>query len=200
MFNATKNAQCDFGVISWAIIFGGFRQKTGRPSGSFNLWRKVHAQFGANRFRSEFRAWNDDVDEVANLVFHASRSDLAPNVNVAGYSWGGAAALRFCRRLADRGIEVDRVVLSDPVYRHCYFAGNWRAFVPGSRIRVPENVRRVDWFRQRVDFPGGHDLVCDDPGYTLIAEPIELCRRHVWMDDAPEYHATFLRALQGEFE
>ena len=190
------NDETEFGILHWAIVFAGFQQSTGRPSGSFKLWQRVHAAAGGKMFRSEFRAWNDDVDELANLIFHASGDHLAPTINVAGYSWGGMTAANFCRRLAERGIEVDRVVLCDPVYRHRYWFGNWRALVPGSTIRIPPNVRRVDVFRQSVNLPAGHNVVADCPN-TYVAEAIELNRRHEWMDDAAIFHETFVGAVRG---
>lgn len=195
--NATD---ADVGILNWAIVFAGFQQSTGRPSGSFKLWQRAHAAGNWNhdvRFRSEFRAWNDDVEEIANLVFHATHSAFAPTINVAGYSWGGQTAANFCRRLADRGIEVDRVVLCDAVYRHRYWLGNWRAFVPGSEILIPENVRRVDWFRQSRNLPAGHQIVAESKN-TIIADPVELDRRHEWMDDAGDYHDAFISAVRGE--
>jgi hypothetical protein len=78
-------------------------------------------------------------------------------------------------------------VLCDPVYRHWYVLGDWRAFVPWIAIQIPCNVRRVDWLRQKTNWPRGHELVAECEGATDIADPILLECEHVHMAERMEF-------------
>jgi hypothetical protein len=109
------------------------------------------------------------------------------------------SAVLLARELAGCGINVRALVLSDPVYRHGYRLGQWRAMVPWSRIKVPTNVAEVWWFRQknpRFGFrsgswwhPSGHELLVETEE-TIVHGPWILEREHDSMDDAEEFHET----------
>jgi len=110
-----------------------------------------------------------------------------PSIKIYGYSWGGAAAIRLAGELHKRGLPVDNLVLSDPVYRHWYWAGNWRAFWPFSKLYVPVNVARVDVFSQRQNLPSGHEVVALDPEQTIVTNRGVLGVNHQYMDDHPRF-------------
>ena len=68
------------------------------------------------------------------------------------------------------------MLLSDAVYRHAYWLGNWRALVPWSVIEIPANVQRVTWFRQYSDRPQGHDLRAADHGISALRDELNAYR------------------------
>ena len=63
----------------------------------------------------------------------------------------------------------------------------WRSLIGRPVIRIPSNVRLVDWFWQRQNKPQGHQLVAESVR-TRIMIPRLLKRDHAYMDDASEFH------------
>lgn len=184
----------------WHIVISGFLQHDGQPHGCVALWNRLRTLSDCSTQQVERMAWNDDVAALAEFI-HRLRPDLAghdrqraPLVNLYGYSWGGMTAVKLARALQRHGIEVPTLVLSDAVYRHWYWLGNWRAFVPWRKIVVPSNVKRVVWFVQRENWPRGHRLVAANPRTTKIEPPIGLGLRHTDMDDAAAFHRAALEA------
>jgi len=161
------------------------------------LWRDLlqHASPGTV---VQFCQWNDDVDGLAELIWRdAQDADVAPAVCVYGYSWGGMTAMNFARQLRARGLEVRHMVLSDAVYRHWYWLGNWRAFVRTRPIIVPDNVLRVDWYRQTETILRGHDLWAEDPARTELSDAVYV--RHVphkLMDDCEAFRERCLQVAE----
>jgi hypothetical protein len=169
----------------WAYIIDGFLRHAGKRTRQIELWERLHTA-GSPDFRAELRTWNHHWDAEAEFVFRMSTDQ--PKICIFAYSWGaGWGAMQFCKRLEARGVEVANLVLCDPVYRHWYTLGNWRAFVPWIPILIPCNVRKVNWLRQKTNWPRGHQLKAACNGATEIAEPFVLDCEHMHMSERMEY-------------
>jgi len=169
------------------ILFSGFTQSEARPNGILRLWRRLHDLHAGPDTAVLYYTWDADTSALAEWIWRLSNGDdPPPRLYVYGYSWGGWAAVQFCRQLSLRSdrLAVRRLVLSDPVYRHKLWIGNWRALVGWPPIRVPRNVRAVWSCRQEQNRPRGHRLVADDPLGTSIPEPVLLSITHQYADDA----------------
>ena len=175
-------------IKNYHVVISGFLQTEGKPNGMIRLWRDLHrAQSGPDTLVL-LRTWNDAMDTLAEFIWRLAADDVS--VKIYGYSWGGAAAMRLAKGLQKRGIGVREMVLSDAVYRHGYWLGNWRALVPFSTLRVPANVECVRWLRQQGGFwkISGHTIVADCPRKTAVLNPILVTCSHTYMDDLPSFH------------
>jgi len=170
---------------NWLIVIGGFLQDRGKPTGMVRLWLELRKHASANTC-IELMNWRDDPREYADLVFGVTGETA--QVFLFGYSWGGMTATLLARELKKRGIGVRHMILSDPVFRHWWMLRRWTSFAPWSRIAIPSNVAHVTWFRQRNDWPRGHDLVAQDKCRTAILPATELDLAHVYMDDSLDFH------------
>lgn len=169
----------------WHIVISGFMQKSGSLNGMVSLWGDlIQLVAGRANARVELLRWDDNFSNLAELISRLAGDGEPPIVNVYGYSWGGMSAANFARELRRRGIAVNHMVLSDAVYRHWYWLGQWRAFVSLFSIRIPENVRQVTQFRQRESLPMGHRVKADNPSKTRVGKINWLPVDHCWMDDA----------------
>lgn len=178
----------------WYVILSGFLQRSGDLNGMVNIWRDLRTVVPAGA-GLERHSWNANVPDLAEFIKRLSVPK--PRIVLFGYSWGGMSCINLARELQRREINVERMVLSDAVYRHWFPLGNWRAFAPWRTIRVPSNVGRVTHFRQRADWPRGHKLVAVNPGKTKV-DPVQwLDAGHCWMDDAEEFRAACLEAVKG---
>lgn len=182
-------------IDRWHVCISGFRQHRGSPTGLEALWQRLRAAHHNGVAAVELCAWNDNWSALAEFIWRFRRDGQPPRIGIYAYSWGaGWGFIQLARQLRRRGLEVQHAVLSDPVYRHWYRAGNWRAFVPGIPIEVPANVRRVQYFVQRQNWPRGHRVIAADATQTAIWAPITLNADHEKMDDADEFHETSLVA------
>lgn len=173
-------------IQEWHVCISGFLQDEGRPTGISRAWRSLHNARTRPDARVELRSWNDDFKALAEFIWRFRDEYCDPTINLYGYSWGGAGAVRLAEELHRRGLRVDHMVLCDPVYRHPYWLGNWRAFWPWSTIVIPENVREVTWFRQSLSLPKGHDLMAQSPR-TILHQPVELSADHLHIDEEPAF-------------
>lgn len=192
---------CPLPITAWHLVIGGFRQHSERTNGMVRLWRRLN-QKSSPATRVEFHTWNDKWSRVAETIWNLQGDGTYPPViRIYAFSWGaGWGAMRLAKELGKRGLRVKWMVLSDPVYRASFFLSRCFALSSFARITVPGNVANVSWFRQRMNRPMGHDLV-RDPGAvefwkTRINEPVVLKRTHVYMDDAPEFHAECERVSE----
>lgn len=176
-------------IQEWHIVIQGFRQRSGTLNGIVRIWGDLIQLVGSRRdARVELLSWNDNVANLAELISQIAPFGVMPIVNIYGYSWGGMTAMNFARELRRGGVNVNDIVLSDAVYRHWYWLGQWRAFVSTWAIRVPDNVvGEVTQFRQRQSYPMGHTVKADNPERTKLHDAVWLTRDHCWMDDAPEF-------------
>lgn len=169
------------------IVISGFLQNEGKPNGMIRLWGDLYAGFARGDSLVMMKTWNDNMDSLAEFIWRMTDDD--PVIKVYGYSWGGAAAVKLAKALKKRGLYVVAMVLSDAVYRHSYWLGNWRAFIPFFKIVVPNNVKIVWWFRQKSKFGklSGHDIVADQGGIgfdkVIVTTPTWCNCSHTYMDD-----------------
>jgi len=195
-------------IDRWLIAISGFTERLGDPNGTLSLWGKLRSLAGPHASVQLLR-WCDDWSQIAEWIWRCRRDEAPPQIAVFAYSWGaGWGAMRLARELAERGLAIEQMVLSDPVYRGpgvLGYAFRWRSLI-GSHwpvlgalaptIRVPANVRRVTWFRQEVSIPSGHALLADDAAQTEI-EPARLAwRNHTKMDDLLAFHNASLAAAK----
>lgn len=191
-------------IKQWDIVISGWMQQRGADNGSDLLWGKLR------RFQSLTRElllyeWHDDMERLARrIVRHSDRNEV-PVIRVYAYSWGAGHAFprlaESLSRVADFGIDI--AVLADPVYRSRWLPWwlpiNALSLTRIPRITVPFNVARVEWLRQKISSPAGHDLVAEDESMTVISKPVTLNRPHIGFDSAGEYHSMAISAAERPF-
>ena len=163
-------------------VIPGFLQDLGTRTRLIDLWQSLHGQLCGVHCSVQLRPWNSDWNAEAEFI--SRLSDDRPRVVTIGYSWGaGWGVVQLAKQLAKRGLGIKRACLIDPVYRHQYALGNWRAFIPWVPITIPRNVQRVTWWRQRQSWPMGHNLRAKHTGRTIIEPPGLIQADHAHMDD-----------------
>lgn len=185
-------------VYYWHVVISGFLQREGQPTGMFRLWLDLKDGVGNNGGKTvvELRSWDDNWSDLAEKIWRARPGNVAPKIKIYAYSWGGASAMILARELRERGIGVDWIVLSDPVYRSRWWSGLWRSMVGNPRIRVPSNVQHVGRFYQRQNWPRGHRLLIESPMLTKVGVSGELELNHQYMDDAETFHCECQRVAR----
>lgn len=197
-------------LIKIHAVISGFTERENQWHGSATLVEKIIDNLGVSKdIRVLLFPWHANWRMIASRFwFIGEQNKKRVAVNIYGYSWGaGWGAVNLARELGWQGIDVHNMTLCDPVYRHRYWLGNWRAFSnhPIGRIltlgrdvpiRIPPNVHRVRWTRQMVNYPRGHNLVADDVR-TRIDNPTIVPVVHCRMDEHPEYHRLSLEAAQA---
>lgn len=187
----------------WHIVISGFQQRRGTLNGMVKIWNDlIDIVSHKPRARVELLLWGDDVSDMAEQIKQLSPELEMPIVNIYGYSWGGQSAVNLCRELRKRSIKVNRLILSDPVYRAARFLMffwifQWRAYWDAVTISIPDTVLRATAFYQRSNYPRGHLLVADNPGLTVIDEPIILSTDHCWMDRQDEFRDACRQAARN---
>lgn len=184
---------------TWLVGFAGFFQTRGTANGMIDLHGELRQKHVSPQTVVQFCHWDDNVDGLAEQIWRTARkADVAPAIYVYAYSWGGMTAMNFARQLRARdNLRVRHMVLSDAVYRHWYWAGNWRAFMPGIPIVVPDNVLRVDWYRQTTTRLRGHDLVAEDDVATNLSDPVYVRHTpHTRMDDCGLFRERCLQVAE----
>ncbi len=180
------------------IVISGFLQNEGKPNGMVRLWGDLYAEHACEETLVMMKTWNDSMDSLAEFIWRMAEEDAV--IKVYGYSWGGAAAMKLAKALKKRGLKVHAMVLSDAVYRHSYWLGNWRAFVRCFKIKVPTNTGPVHWFRQKSKLGklSGHDIVLESPfGFSWLAKPVWCNCSHQYMDDNRLFQNKVLEVARG---
>lgn len=144
--------------------------------------------------------WNDNFKDLAETIARMYPHSGRPKVAIYCYSWGaGNGMVKLANALKGRGVGVDMVVASDPVYHSRSLVLRWMALIknwlPIPVIRVPKNVRWVAWYRQTSNRPAGCTLEAEDDESPTFIEPptvVDTGRRHQYMDDLPEFHSRSL--------
>lgn len=176
----------------------GFLQNAGTATGLVGLWEELHARYSCAGTVVKLLPWNADWRAEANFVERV----LEPTgtVDFVGYSWGaGWGFVRFATEARRRGRGIRRAFLLDPVYRHCYWLGQWRAFVPSIPVTIPDNVGRVTWWRQRIERPFGHDLRAASKS-TILDDAVEVQAGHIYVDDLGSIRNSILSAFEEDFQ
>lgn len=180
----------------WHIVISGFQQRRGKLNGMVTIWRDlIDIVQSKPSARVELLLWSDSVSEMAEQIKLLSPELEMPIVNIYGYSWGGQSAVNLAKELRRRSIKVNRLTLSDPVYRASRFLMffwllQWRAFWDSYTITVPDNVLRATAFYQRSNYPRGHLLKAANPGLTEIDEPVIVNTDHCWMDQNDDFRTA----------
>lgn len=183
-------------VATWHLVISGFLQTVGKPNGMVSLWRKLMRHNGPEAAVVPLK-WNSQWWDIAELIWSVQPNGHDRVIRIYAYSWGaGWGAMELARQLDRRGMAVDHMVLSDPVFRSSWLLGRWLALSELASIEVPANVRRVSWFRQTKNRPCGHNLAAADGQITVIQPPVVLSRTHQYMDDAEDFHAECLRVAE----
>ena len=183
------------------VVISGFLQHEGQPNGMIRLWGDLYAEQGSRDTLVMMKTWDDNMNSLAEFIWRMSENGV--DVNVYGYSWGGAAVIRLAKAMKKRGMYINKMVLSDAVYRHSYWLGNWRSFIQFFKLVIPNNVRSVWWFRQKSRFGklSGHDVVADWRGVgtdsTVVFDPVWCNCEHTYMDDNRKFHNKVLEVARG---
>lgn len=179
-------------ISNWHVLISGFTQEQSRLNGIVALWLKMRAACADSRSEVAYREWDADWKKTAELIW-LTRPDYPQKVNIYAYSWGaGYGAMELARHLNDRGIEVQQMVLADPVYRSRTLLFRWLALVPWCSILVPPNVRSVASFFQRQNVPAAHELRRTSDR-TIVHPRVELHCKHEFADDSEAFHQECLR-------
>lgn len=188
-------------IERWIVCVSGFCQDESKPSGMMRLWRDVHHEVHRNSTNANSvvipKTWRVDADALAEWMWRTRPVGHPPVIDIVGYSWGGAAAVRLCNALGRRGQKVRNLILCDAVYRHPYWLGNWRAFMPGIPLVVPGTVQNLWTFKQDTNWPRGHRVICARPtvfhGNTMIRDVT-----HQYIDDSFDFQMKARKILLGE--
>ena len=181
------------------IVISGFLQTEGKPNGMVRLWSNLYAEHACEDTLVMMKTWNDNMDSLAEFIWRMAEEGAI--IKVYGYSWGGAASVKLAKALKKRGLKIHAMVLSDAVYRHLHWLGNWRAFVKCFKMVIPSNVVAVWWFRQKSKFGrlSGHDIVSEwsNDGVAWLAKPVWCNCSHQYMDDNRLFHEKVLQVARG---
>lgn len=185
-------------ITAWHVVASGFTQDESRWHGMVRLWRDMHARLSAAEDVVSLRTWNTNWRALAEHIFlvQQEQGDRIA-IGIYAYSWGAAGAMRLARELDARGIPVMEMVCSDPIYRHPLWSFAWLSLTSWRRLVVPQNVRRVQWFYQRMNRPMSQGLVAADDTRTIIEKGVELIRQHQYCDDSKQFHEACHAAAEG---
>lgn len=182
-------------ILHWDIVIQGFGQKQSFLNGMSMLWRRLQDEHSSPGRVVSIRTWNVDWEEMALTIQRMADPDV--DVRIYAYSWGGGWGFRsLAYYLWQNGVPISNVVLSDPVYRHPLMP--WRALFPFMSIKVPPNVRWINYFLQCRTYPMGHHLKLMGDS-THLAGPVYLTYPHVGMDNATEFIEECLRVSRLPF-
>lgn len=179
-------------ISRFHVSIMGFTQSQSQESGVEKLWRKLRRGVSLeNHCVLHPHPWDADFDALAEFIWR--NGGPATVVNIYAYSWGcGHGAVKLCKALNKRGIQVPKLLLCDPVY-HSWWRP-WRGMFHASLnppITFPENVWHVDSFFQRQNTPQGTSIRLKNRVATQ-SDPVELNYNHQYIDDAPEFHEKVL--------
>jgi pimeloyl-ACP methyl ester carboxylesterase len=180
----------------WILPIMGFRESSRSVTGIEKAWRKIRLLASRDLTVITPYEWDENLSGLANFIFRNSDRPQLTEVMVIAYSWGcGVGFLRFANEAREIGLEIREAVLCDPVYRSRWLP-TWLPVNPLSvtpifrpKIVVPASVRRVEWVRQRMNIPQGHDLVAENPALTFIAAGRYVQHTHTAIDDSVEFQA-----------
>lgn len=193
------------------IPITGFRESRRHMTGVEKIRFSLQSVSGPNLLVMDALEWNEPMEEIVDYVLRwveELRSASPVEIMVIAYSWGaGSGAIRLAEVWKARGVSIAYMVLCDPVYRWPWLPTqlpDWLQLCPVSisqyyrpDITIPANVRWVEWVRQAVDIPRGHDLVAENAKATHINLGRYLPYRHTGIDDSPEFQELVSRVVQA---
>ena len=148
------------------MVISGFRQRHGRATtGVDEIWSRLHAEHVGPDCAVHLKCWDDDFKSLAALIDKEKDLDRAVDVEIIAYSWGvGVGAIKLAKELQQYDITVNRIFSIDGVYSSRFWSFQWRSMVPrwtrfAPKIKVPQNVRSVMYWRQERNLPQGHEFI-----------------------------------------
>lgn len=181
----------------------GFTQNVHTLHGVMKLSERIR-QLGVDGVQTRIllNTWCSDWKKIAEYYWILSEYYLEPiTICVYAYSWGaGWGAMQLARHLNQCGLEIQVMVLSDPVYRHPHWWMRWLAMVQRDAtfspiIKVPSNVHEIFQLHQKTNRPQAHKLLSMNG--TLIHPPILIDNTiHQKMDDCWKFHALALEVVE----
>lgn len=201
---------------NWHIVLGGFLQTKGTANGMISLWQEL-LQFSDSETCVHFDSWNANCGNLAELIWRAKGNlpESVVNVNIYCYSWGGTAAIKLAAELQKRGINVQQMIMCDPVYRPSLYLFKFLAMTDIPVLTVPTNVKTVVWFKQnnprfnyagepwwkiwKAFHPAGHEVEVDTDTTTLYGPKI-LTHQHIYCDDSFDFRNTCLEVAEKSVE
>jgi len=176
--------------MNYLFVVSGFTQQrhATHDSGSIAIFEDLECYRSIDTIVM-LMEYSDDPVGWARRV--AQRMNPGDKLMACVYSYGGGWWFRkFVAELHRLGVTVDVVVMCDPVYRREVWMRfmQWRAMTKWwtQTLRIPQpNITRCVHFIQHVNKPGGDRLVLHPS--VEYEGPHELDRKHVKIDNAPEY-------------
>lgn len=167
-------------VLTDLRFITGFRQNLHAPTGLEwawdSIWRLVDDEFPTANVRIQLHRWDEDfrglAEQMARVYRPYREAGYRVRIVLVGYSWGvGRGVAQLTWAMHDLGFEVDLVYAIDGVYYNPLMI--WRAMrspllsplIGVPTIKLPSKVKNVKMWRQKQDYPRGHDiLILDDNG------------------------------------
>lgn len=186
-------------TICLNIIQSGYTQTRKRVNGIIKLREKLIKQSYSNGVSNRvwYLTWDACVVDVAEDIINLREMYSAhTHINMCGYSYGGWGILQLCDELWKRRVDVENLILCDPVGRPKW----WPKPLPAAtsmirrdwapRLTVPPNVHELYSFFQMENRPQGHLLKTHRT--TQVNSPKQLFVPHDEMDDVEVFHDLFL--------
>jgi hypothetical protein len=188
--------------MNHVLVVSGFTQKSWvkHGNGNIDLYRELRKALAPVAGNTEFvlKTWKENPRSYAKFV--AAHWNKGDKIIISGYSYGGGWFTRlFLETLYKRrpDVEVDLVVLCDPVYRHPFILMRFLAlFKQNYKFSFP--VKKLIHLVQNQDRVGG-DILTVLHTATEVIGPIELNYPHVKMDNAKEFHDITIEAAKAVF-
>lgn len=191
-------------ITRWIIPISGFSQHPNQRTGMSELALKMHEGIGKEPgcWVHPVLVWNADWESLARSIQVNSCRDA--KIFIVAYSWGaGWGSVQLARCLRKIGMEVEAMFLCDPVYRSRFWCMTWRSRLTKNSllswlvpvVKIPSNVKLVDWTRQFEDWPQGHDLVEASPSTVIPPAIIEQGVIHNQMDESETFHNLVLEGV-----
>ena len=186
-------------IAVFNIVVSGFGEDRGDYHGTLNLREKLIAAghgCGLDN-RVWYVPWTVNVNQLVHDLHNVCMvHKLRPLINIAGYSYGGWAALRIADQLGFRGYLTHHLTLCDPVARPHWLPQPIPALSSllgrrfSRRLKVPITVLNLYGFYQLQNRPQGHRLHVT--ANTNVVYSTQLNKMHSEMDDTSEFHDSVL--------
>jgi len=181
--------------VAFYICVSGFTQTRGTFHGILKLREELISNGYSEGIKQRvwYLPWTSNWKSIAeDLVTVCAHHGVKSVVLISGYSYGGWGAIKLAEALDSKGVEVQSMVLSDPVSRPGWWPRPLPAFSSllgrkySHNLIIPPNVKNVFSFYQTNNRPQGHRLVTSNG--TTAKIPVQLNKTHDRMDDAREFH------------
>lgn len=175
----------------WMFFYLGYGQGLARPTGLERLWSRIYASATRDSVIFPPQYWNERYRDLPGFI--RRHSVVRPTIVIAGYSYGVYRAIELCDSLRRQDVEVDVLISCDGVarFRHVsewFTLPRLLSYYPsGWRFKVPSNVHRVLAYRQKEDYPRGHDFWFYNK--AAIYDEHWVDTSHRWMDESNEVAA-----------